>query len=173
VTPPAPLVAALLADLAARGVELAAEGGRLRYRPKGAVTAALAQRLAGLRAEVLGLVSAGIGYTTAELGVLARAGLGPADVPVVGAVKAAFAGMGGLTVVGFDPAATDMTPDDLPADWREMYEERAGIMEFDGNLPRDRAERLALRDIAALMQRAHGPGDAAVPARGRDVPWPA
>ena len=34
------------------------------------------------------------------------------------------------------------------ADLRERFEERAGIMEYDGNLPRDEAERLAYEELA-------------------------
>ena len=35
----------------------------------------------------------------------------------------------------------------LNANLRENYVERASIMEFDGNLPRDHAECLALLDV--------------------------
>ena len=42
-------------------------------------------------------------------------------------------------------------PDDMPPEWREQYEERAGIMEFDGGLSRERAEALALVDITGQM----------------------
>jgi len=35
----------------------------------------------------------------------------------------------------------------LAADLREEYEERAGIMEYDGRLPREHAECLALLDL--------------------------
>lgn len=37
--------------------------------------------------------------------------------------------------------------DRLDADRRYEYEERAGIIEFDGGLPRDEAESLALIDL--------------------------
>lgn len=40
-----------------------------------------------------------------------------------------------------------MTVAALPGDWREIYEERAAIMEFDGRLPRERAEVLALAEV--------------------------
>ena len=33
-------------------------------------------------------------------------------------------------------------PDDLPGDWRVEWEERAAIMEYDGGLPRERAEAI-------------------------------
>jgi len=45
-------------------------------------------------------------------------------------------------------------PEDLPMDWRIEWEERAAIMEYDGGLPRDRAERAALEDIFRLMREA-------------------
>ena len=35
----------------------------------------------------------------------------------------------------------------LPADLRDAWEERAAIMEYDGGLPRDDAERCAYRDV--------------------------
>jgi hypothetical protein len=45
-----------------------------------------------------------------------------------------------------DPWKADLGPDDLPGDWRVEFEERAAIMEFDGGLPRERAEALALAE---------------------------
>jgi hypothetical protein len=52
-----------------------------------------------------------------------------------------------------------LTPDDLPPDWHELWEERAAIMEFDGGLPREQAEALAdvLRsmDLAGISFRHH------------------
>lgn len=38
-------------------------------------------------------------------------------------------------------------PDALPEAWRELYEERAAIMEFDGGMVRADAERFAMLDI--------------------------
>lgn len=35
---------------------------------------------------------------------------------------------------------------DWPAEWRELYEERAGIMEHQGNMSKYAAERLAEQD---------------------------
>jgi hypothetical protein len=35
----------------------------------------------------------------------------------------------------------------MSSEEQERWEERAGIMEFDGNLPRDVAERLARIDV--------------------------
>lgn len=42
---------------------------------------------------------------------------------------------------------------DLPPDWHFKWDERASIMEYDGKLPRERAEAAALADIRAQMQR--------------------
>jgi hypothetical protein len=41
----------------------------------------------------------------------------------------------------------------LPREWREAFEERAAIMEFDGQLPRAEAERLAMADTIQAMKR--------------------
>jgi hypothetical protein len=43
-------------------------------------------------------------------------------------------------------------PDDLPADWRALFEERAAIMEYDGGLLREQAESAAMAETVRLMQ---------------------
>lgn len=43
-------------------------------------------------------------------------------------------------------------PSTLPPDWREWYEERAAIREFDGKQPRAMAEHLAMLDTQAAMR---------------------
>ena len=45
-------------------------------------------------------------------------------------------------------------PADLPADWHLAWDERAAIIEYDGKLPRERAEALALADVLRAMERA-------------------
>jgi hypothetical protein len=40
----------------------------------------------------------------------------------------------------------------LPQPWREEFEERAAIMEFCGNLPREKAEELALDDVIQRLK---------------------
>ena len=45
-----------------------------------------------------------------------------------------------------DPLVADIV-NQLDADLREDFEERAGIMQFDGGLPKDHAECLALIDL--------------------------
>jgi hypothetical protein len=46
----------------------------------------------------------------------------------------------------------EMTPAELPGDWHVLWDERAAIREFDGGLPREQAEMLALQDVMELMQ---------------------
>jgi hypothetical protein len=41
-----------------------------------------------------------------------------------------------------------------PAYWRELYEERAGIMEHQANMPKDVAERNAEANIRWQFQQA-------------------
>ena len=48
------------------------------------------------------------------------------------------------------PFLTDI--DDLPMDWRIDYEERAAILEYDGNLTREDAETQALTEIAERIR---------------------
>ena len=38
-------------------------------------------------------------------------------------------------------------PDRLPMEWRIEYEERAGILEYDGGLSREDADKQALEEI--------------------------
>ncbi|MFN0132723.1 MAG: hypothetical protein ACKVW3_09380 [Phycisphaerales bacterium] len=167
-------LAALLTDLVDLGVEVAIRTVRVAYRPNALVTDVLAARIGEHRDVLFELLRSSPGYSLAELAIMARGGASSADIATINKVKTAFAAMG-LMVTEFtptppvpptpepampaaSPAATTppsapapMTAEQLPPDWREMFEERAGIMEFDANLPRDVAERLALRDVLALM----------------------
>lgn len=43
--------------------------------------------------------------------------------------------------------------EDLPPRWREMYEERAAIREFDGMEDRETAEREAMKEVIDIMGR--------------------
>src|SRR5262249_34737413 len=51
-------------------------------------------------------------------------------------------------------AVESLAPADLPPDWHFVWDERAAIMEYDGGLPRERAEALALADVLRQMRRA-------------------
>jgi hypothetical protein len=44
--------------------------------------------------------------------------------------------------------------EDLDPDWRIEWEKRAAIREYDGGLPRERAEAEALAEIVAKMRRS-------------------
>jgi hypothetical protein len=41
-------------------------------------------------------------------------------------------------------------------DWRERFEERAAIMEYDGGFPREEAERLAREYVGRLYREVKG-----------------
>ena len=45
-------------------------------------------------------------------------------------------------------------PDDLRKPWRELYEERAAIREYEGGQAREHAEAEALRETVAMMRAA-------------------
>ncbi len=49
-------------------------------------------------------------------------------------------------------AAPSLDPDDLPGDWRCVFEERAAIMEYHGKLPRELAEAKALAETVRMME---------------------
>jgi len=51
------------------------------------------------------------------------------------------------------PGAPNLTPEALPAEWRDVYEERAAIREYDGGLPRELAEHYALLDVLEMMKK--------------------
>lgn len=50
------------------------------------------------------------------------------------------------------PDVIPTSSSDLSADWHFEWDERAAIMEYEGGLPRERAEALALADVLARMQ---------------------
>ena len=53
------------------------------------------------------------------------------------------------------------TVHDLSPEWREWYEERAAIRQFDANMSRDEAERMALADVRQVMERRRVKAEAA------------
>lgn len=54
---PGAAVAGLLAELTARGIELQAEGGRLRFKPAAAMTPDLAERVQACKPELLSVLA--------------------------------------------------------------------------------------------------------------------
>lgn len=58
-------------------------------------------------------------------------------------------------ILPISPALTDqgIGPDDLPGDWRCVFEERAAMREFHGEqLPRELAEAEALAETVRMME---------------------
>ncbi len=53
-----------------------------------------------------------------------------------------------------EPPPPEPSVEDLPPDFREEFEERASIREYDGNQTREEAERGAFREILAKIQAA-------------------
>lgn len=56
--------------------------------------------------------------------------------------------MANQTYPGHDAAVAKLSPD-----WREVYEERAAIREYEANFPRDRAEMLALVEVERMVRK--------------------
>jgi hypothetical protein len=48
------------------------------------------------------------------------------------------------------------SPEDLPMDWRIEFEERAAILEYDGGLSREEADKQALSEIEHRMRFLDG-----------------
>ncbi|MBI4719031.1 MAG: hypothetical protein HY763_14590 [Planctomycetes bacterium] len=133
----------LLHTLRALGVRLEARGDTLHVEaPKGVLTDA---RLASLRAHKAGLLAA----------------LRPAvsDQLPGGTAETPRDGRGAERAAGLLASVPDP---DRRADLRELFDERAGIVEYDGRLPRDEAERAAFLELQTAMQATDaGAGDPA------------
>ena len=97
---------------------------------------------------------------------LDAAGLGeqPIAVSSVSAVRSDLhAGIPQTTPLGKVAAKSKLPPANLNAeDWRSFYEERAAILEYDGGLPREQADRLAFEScvvgVANAMPNQSPPG---------------
>jgi hypothetical protein len=112
---PSDSAAELLAEVDALGIDLEAQGDRLRFRPREAVTPDLALRIKGLKANLLAALA--IREAANRLRKVAAA---------------------------------------WPADWRERWEERAGIMEYDGGARRIVAEDRAFQGLVSVIMAEHG-----------------
>ena len=56
-----------------------------------------------------------------------------------------------------EPLPTDIiTPDELPPVWREFYEHRAAIREFDGGQAREHAEAEAFKETIRAWRESRG-----------------
>lgn len=58
-----------------------------------------------------------------------------------------------VTVTPVAGVSSSISPDDLSIDWRIEFEERAAILEYDGGLSRDEADRRAFREILERIKR--------------------
>ncbi len=201
-------VAGILADVARRGITLQAEAGKIRFRPRSAMTPDLAERIKAHRSALLALLSnpgpdttppdvtaiapreaeskvssvvsvservrAGRGlWSEDELAMLARAGTTPADLPLVSAVKDAFAEEpgGGATVVSIESAhgrggwtrreirgrAAELIrdaqrhSDGQAVAMRDAWRERLAVCTIDGGLTEDHAEQVALDELEIML----------------------
>lgn len=59
-----------------------------------------------------------------------------------------------VTVPDTSASVKAFGPDDLPADWRVEFEERAAVREYDGGQAREHAEAEAFTEILARMRAA-------------------
>jgi hypothetical protein len=115
-TAPAPAKAAdRLTELDGLGIQLEADGARLRFRPREAVTADLAARLKAHKAELLAILA------TRKTAV----------------------------------RLLEVTTTWCPA-WRDLWEERGSIIEYEGNTPRDLAEDRAFHELLAAVMADKG-----------------
>jgi hypothetical protein len=69
----------LLADLAARDIELQAHGDRLRFRPRSRVTPDLAERLKMYKAQLLAILQSAGGFAAAAEAIVHRVRVGGDD----------------------------------------------------------------------------------------------
>lgn len=75
------------------------------------------------------------------------------------AVRAAFDGeIVEIRWAALEPLTTTpngyLAPERLPPSWREYFEERAAVREFDGGQTREHAEAEALRETIAAMRKS-------------------
>lgn len=200
----------ILADVARRGITLQAGAGKIRFRPRSAMTPDLAERIKAHRPALLALLSnpgadttpkpdpasgrhgvesgvlsvvsvsepperptAGRGlWSEDELAMLARAapGLTPVDLPLVSALKDAFADCG-ATVLSVEPAhgrggwtrrrAAELIRDarrhEIPGQaseavtMRDAWRERLAVCTIDGGLTEDHAEQVALDELETML----------------------
>lgn len=193
-------VAGILADVARRGITLQPHAGKVRFRPRSAMTPDLAQRIKARRTALLALLSdttppdvtaispdggesrvssvvsvseppkwptVGRGlWSQDELVMLARAGTTPADLPIVSAVKDAFADVGASVVAvkaahGRGGWARHEIRDGVAelirharrcqageaVTMRDAWRERLAICTIDGGLAEDDAKRIALAEL--------------------------
>lgn len=137
--------AALLAELAALGIELRAHGDRLRFRPQTAMTPELAARVKAHKPDLLAMLADT--ETPAGDATTPGFGSGVGDVLTATSYTAEEARMLAGAPTDSRAAGPHRGSIELPPELAEAFEERAAIMEYEGNMPRDLAEATAAGDI--------------------------
>ena len=131
---------ALLSWLAVRGVRLYVNGGTLRARaPKGVLTASLIEHLRSRKPELTAFVALNwISEPRSQAGGFVKS-------------EDLNANVWARRAAALLAAVSDA---DRRADFREVFEHRAGVAEFDGGLSRTEAERSAYAELRAAMRAA-------------------
>lgn len=137
-------LSALLHEIADRGASIEVRGDKLRITPASAIPPELAARLRENKAAIIALWAGGFGSIEPVSPFAATAG-GPDGRMHKGRDDLAPAGRVTIPapVAGITPA---VDVGDV-ADVAERWAERASIMEYDGGLRRDVAEREAALDV--------------------------
>lgn len=144
-------VDALLIELTRRGIELQAHADRLRFRPRSAMTPELVKCVKAHKLALLTVLAGGDAYSSDERRRMRHA---PADLlATVSQIKQHFPGTKVVAVRNPRQNLADLIHDARrrrdpyrALNLREAWRERAAIMEYDGNLPREQAEAEALAD---------------------------
>lgn len=144
-------VDAVLIELTRRGIELQAQGDRLRFRPRSAMTPELVECVNAHKLALLTVLDGCDAYSSDERRRMRHA---PADLrATVDQIKQHFPGAKVVAVRNPRQNLADLIRDarqrqdnDRALNLREAWRERAAIMEYDGNQPREQAEAEALAD---------------------------
>ena len=134
-----------------------ANGDRLRYRPRAAMTRELAERIKAHRRELLPLLAEGARLTDEEQRLLADA---PAGLrTTVERIKTLWPGVEFVEVRNPRQHLADLIRDarqnddqDQALNLREAWRERAAVMEYDAGLPRPQAEVEGLADTLRMLR---------------------
>lgn len=145
----------LITELVRRGVRVRAENGLLRYRPASAVPPELVKLIKAHKPELLAVLHAAQGDGPAWSAAERRLMQG-ASAELWGAVNRVKAGLGGAEVVRVESPRQHLAElirdarrngdHDRALNLREAWQERAGIMEHDGEQTRTQAEAHAVAD---------------------------
>jgi hypothetical protein len=128
----------LLQHARAVGLRVSVDGDLLRVRgPRHAEPVAL-QLIANKPAVLAVLLASGCASPSGDSGDSDSTPKNPESQRVLSTVTA---------------SPENIAPGALPADWHQLWDERAAIMEYDGGLSRELAEARALDDVLATIRR--------------------